>query len=233
MKYNEFKEVLETYNIEISENQYEKFLKYFEILIAENQKYNLTAITEVNEVFIKHFLDSVLCMNYAAISGKILDIGSGAGFPSIPLKILIPELEVVIIDALQKRITFLNYLVNQLEMKDVVLIHARAEEKIVDYRETFDFVTARAVANMQILSELCIPYLKVSGKFIVLKGSSGYEEVASASSALKKLGCELEVDQKYNLINDMGERTCFVFKKVKQTPKKYPRNFGQIKKSPL
>ncbi len=233
MEFTEFRSVLKEYNIEIDESQYNKFVTYYEFLVSENEKYNLTAITNKNDVFIKHFLDSLICLKHLDFKGKFLDIGSGAGFPSIPLKIIVPDLEVVIVDSLQKRIKFLEMLCEKLELEDVELIHGRAEEVVEEKRESFDFVTARAVASAQVLSELCIPYIKKGGKFLIFKGMNGQEEIDTASNALKKLGCKLMSTEEYELPDDYGKRTFFVFEKVSKTPADYPRHFSKIKSEPL
>ncbi len=233
MEYVEFEKILDEYNIKITMDQYEQFNKYFDFLVSENEKYNLTAITDREDVFIKHFLDSLICIEYIEKDSKFLDIGSGAGFPSIPLKILEPSLEIVIIDSLQKRIKFLEMLCEKLELKNVTLIHGRAEEVIDDFRETFDYVSARAVASAQVLSELCIPYIKVGGKFLMFKGMNGNEEVSNSLKAFKKLGGKLNFEKEYELVDDYGKRTFFIIEKIAATPKTYPRHFSQIKGSPL
>ncbi len=234
MDINEFKESLLQIGITLDEVQINQFELYYDFLVQENEKYNLTAITSKHEVFYKHFYDSIAISKFYEFNNqKICDIGSGAGFPSIPLKIVYQDLDVTIVDALGKRINFLKQLCEKLQLENVECIHARAEEYALKNREGFDLVTARAVANLQVLCELCIPLVKVGGIFFVPKGNMGYEEKESARNALKVLGCS-EVDSfAYELPYNYGERTCFVFEKVKVTPKKYPRNFGQIKKSPL
>ncbi len=230
----EFKNSLEQQGINITQKQLDKFEAYYEFLVAENEKYNLTAISDKKEVFYKHFYDSIAISNYYEFSNqRICDVGSGAGFPSIPLKIVYSDLDVVIVDSLGKRISFLKQLCEKLELKNVECVHARAEEYALNNRESFDLVTARAVASLPILCELCIPLVKLGGVFFVPKGSMGYEEKDAAKNALKSLGCVEKDSFSYELPFDYGERTCFVFEKVKATPKKYPRNFGQIKKRPL
>lgn len=234
MDINEFKKSLEEIGILLSDGQVEKFEVYYDFLVEENEKYNLTAITDKKEVFYKHFYDSIAISQYYDFNDqRICDVGSGAGFPSIPLKIVHENLNVVIVDALGKRINFLKQLVEKLNLKNVECIHARAEEYVKDARESFDCVTARAVAAMPVLCELCIPLVKKQGIFFVPKGSLGYDEKDEAQNALKVLGC-LEIESfSYDLPYGYGDRTCFVFEKIKATPKKYPRHFGQIKKKPL
>ncbi len=230
----EFKNHLEAIGITTTDKQLSRFETYFEFLVSENEKYNLTAISDKKEVFYKHFYDSIAISKFYEFKDQsICDVGSGAGFPSIPLKIIYEDLNVVIIDSLGKRIKFLDQLCEKLELENVECIHARAEEFASVRRESFDIVTARAVAALPILCELCIPLVKVGGVFFVPKGSMGYEEKEQAENALKVLGCKEVSNYKYELPFDYGERTCFVFDKIKKTQKMYPRNFGQIKKKPL
>ncbi len=229
-----FKEQLKDIGIDINNRQMELFDIYYQFLVEENEKYNLTAITDEKDVYFKHFYDSIATAQFFNFkSQKICDVGSGAGFPSIPLKIVFNDLDITIIDALNKRIKFLNELCEKLSLNDVKCIHVRAEEFAQTHRESFDIVTARAVAALPILSELCIPLIKIGGIFFVPKGSGGYSEKIAAQNAIKKLGCVEKDNFKYELPFDYGERTLFVFNKVTSTAKKYPRNFGQIKKSPL
>lgn len=234
MNYNVFIEELAKIGINITEEQMQKLELYYEILVFENEKYNLTALTSKKEVFYKHFYDSIAISKYFNFKDQsICDVGSGAGFPAIPLKIIFEDLNVTIIDALNKRINFLTMLCEKLALNDINCIHARAEEFAKEHRESFDLVTARAVANLQVLSELCIPLVKMNGCFFVPKGSNGFDELNDAKNAINKLGCKLIQSFEYELPFDYGNRTCFVFEKIKATPSKYPRNFGQIKNKPL
>lgn len=216
-------------NIELTDKQSKQFYKYYELLLQWNEKINLTAITECSSVYQKHFLDSLSLRD--VIPNKevsLLDVGSGAGFPSIPLKILYPNIKVTIIDALQKRINFLRILCEELEI-DVDLIHGRAEE--YDKKNTFDFVTARAVANLNVLSELCIPFAKVDGYFVSMKGPKYTEEVQQCQNAFEVLGGKLESIKNYHIQDE--QKTLLLIRKVKKTDDKYPRKFNQIKNRPL
>lgn len=226
------RELFKEYGFELTDQQLNQFETYFEFLVEWNEKINLTAITEKKEVYVKHFLDSLYATKALDFSDqKICDIGSGAGFPGIPLKILYPELELTIIDALNKRIKFLDLLCDALDIESNN-VHARAEEYIKEKRESYDVVFARAVARLNILSELCIPYVKMNGYFLALKGSDT-SEVVEGEKAIKILGGSIEEVITYVLPFDMGERNIVKVKKVKNTKNKYPRAFGKIKKMPL
>ena len=226
---NEHQNIFIDNGINLTEKQIEQFEKYYDLLIEWNEKINLTAIIDKKSVFQKHFLDSLSIGN--VLSNKnitLLDVGSGAGFPSIPLKILYPDIRVTIIDALQKRITFLGILCKALDI-EVELIHGRAEE--YDRKNDFDFVTARAVANLQLLSELCIPFVKVNGFFIAMKGPKYLEEVELCSNAFKILGAKMENTYSYSILDE--QRTLLLIKKITDTDNKYPRRFKLIKNRPL
>lgn len=224
-------ELLNKYNL--NSVQLSQFKKYYDFLIEENNKINLTAIVEETEAYIKHFYDSMLLSDYIELENKSLcDIGSGAGFPSIPLKILVPSIKITIIEPTLKRIKFLESLVSLLDLKDVTLINGRAEDEIVNRRESFDIVTARAVASLPILLELCVPYVKVNGVFASLKGYSYQEELDSSKNAIKVLCLETKVNE-YDLPLDMGKRSIIVFTKKQKTNKIYPRKYAMIKKKPL
>lgn len=215
--------------IELSEKQISQFEKYYELLVEWNEKINLTAITEKEMVYHKHFLDSLsLRRIFKNEPLTLLDVGSGAGFPSIPMKILFPEIRVTIIDALNKRINFLNILCNELSI-EVELIHGRAEE--FDKKNHFDFVTARAVANLTMLSELCIPFVKKNGYFISMKGPKYKEEINACTNAFSILGAELSNTVSYEILEE--KKTLLLIKKVNETSNKYPRKFNKIKNKPL
>lgn len=212
--------------------QKQQFQDYAKILLEWNQKMNLTTITALDDIYEKHFLDSIIPSFDTKIEGTFCDVGAGAGFPSIPLKIIYPEVKVTIVETLGKRITFLKALCETLQLQDVLCIHARAEDFAKDHRASFDIVSARAVANLPLLSELCIPLVKHGGRFLALKGANGDEEYALAKKAIQLLGCVLQQRDEKQL-SDGSKRVNFVFLKTKATPKKYPRAFAQMKKNPL
>jgi 16S rRNA (guanine527-N7)-methyltransferase len=229
----DFKVELEKLNISLDNDMLNKFELYYNKLIEVNSYMNLTAITEKDQVYLKHFYDSLTITK--AISGdnyNILDVGAGAGFPSVPLAIVKPNVNVTIIDSLNKRINFLNDLTKYIGIDNVVALHQRAEEYIKDKRESFDYVTARAVARLNVLSELCIPYVKVGGYFVALKGNDK-EEIDEARNAISILGGKIEKIINFLLPDDAGERNIVIIKKIKESPKKYPRIFKTIKDKPL
>lgn len=231
-KKEDFASVLKEHGIVLTKKQEEQFECYAKLLVEWNEKMNLTAITQIDEIYEKHFLDSILPLFDVSITGSLCDVGAGAGFPSIPLKIILPSLKVTIVETLAKRIHFLDVLCKELELEDVTLVHARAEEYGKEHREAFDVVSARAVANLSMLSELCIPMVKQNGMFLAMKGAQGEEEVKAATKAYTLLGCEKENGYERHL-SDGALRFNYVFRKVKPTPKKYPRAFAAIKKNPL
>lgn len=237
MNEQQFIEALRAKGIELSERQIEQFRTYFTELVEWNEKMNLTAITDEPSVYLKHFYDSISAAFYVDFKKEmtVCDVGAGAGFPSIPLKICYPQIELTIVDSLNKRITFLNHLADELQLANVHFVHARAEEfgKNKAYREQFDLVTARAVARLSVLSELCVPLVKKGGQFVAMKGAAGPEELVDAKSALNILGVELVEQFDFELPEEDSERTIYVFDKVKTTPKKYPRKPGTPNKSPL
>lgn len=212
---------------------HEKLCAYAEFLIEYNEKVNLTAIKEPEEIFIKHFLDSILIVNYVDIpqNSSLVDVGTGAGFPSVPLKIYRNDLKLTLVDSLNKRVTFLKSLCEKLSI-DCECVHSRAEElsRKEDYREKYDFAIARAVASLPVLYEYCLPYVKIGGKFIALKGPN--EEVSAGENALKVLKSRCLEVKNYNLING-DERRLILLEKISQVPTKYPRNSGQISKKSL
>ena len=212
----------------------ELFNKYYTFLVEENEKYNLTSITEKQEAYIKHFYDSIQlekAINLNEIT-TLCDVGSGAGFPSIPLKIMYPHLHITIIEPTLKRCNFLNQLVKLLNLQNVTIINDRAEN-MQNLRETFDIVCARAVASLPVLLELCVPLVKVNGKFMSLKGSSFHEELLSSKNAIKQLNIKVENVYEYELLNDYGKHSIITFSKDTKTNTKYPRKYSVIKNKPL
>ncbi len=207
----------------------EKLLKYRDFLIEENKKINLTAITEPEEIEIKHFKDSLTIKDY--VKGRVLDIGSGAGFPGIVLKIDNDNLDVTLIDSVRKKVNFMNEAIELLELKNIRAIHVRAEDYAKEEREKFDTVTSRAVSNLTTLSEYAIPFLKIGGRFIAMKGPKADLEVKKAQNAIKKLGGKIIEIKKLEF--DGNERNIVIIEKVKQTPKRYPRGQNKPLKNPI
>lgn len=237
MKTEEFYERLADLGYPLTEHQKKQYERYFELLVEWNEKINLTSITEKDEVYLKHFYDSIAPIVQSLIENRpirLLDIGAGAGFPSLPMKILFPELDVTIIDSLNKRINFLHLLAEELGLNGVHFYHGRAEDFAQDkaFRAQFDIVTARAVARMQVLSELTIPYLKVGGRLLALKASNAPEELEEAKNALNLLFSKVEDNLQYALPNG-DPRYITIVEKKKETPNKYPRKAGMPNKRPL
>ncbi|WP_042478383.1 16S rRNA (guanine(527)-N(7))-methyltransferase RsmG [Bacillus ndiopicus] len=237
MNEQQFIEALKAKGIELTDAQIAQFKKYFELLVEWNEKMNLTAITDLEGVYLKHFYDSISASFYFDFTKvtSVCDVGAGAGFPSLPIKICFPHLEITIVDSLNKRITFLNHLSEELGLKNVEFVHARAEEfgQNAKYREKFDVVTARAVARLSVLSELCVPLVKEGGQFVALKAAAGKQELAEAKKAITTFGAELKKEFLFELPVEESERTLYVFNKVKSTPKKYPRKPGVPNKTPI
>lgn len=224
----EFYQQLEQQHIFLSNHQKQQFDQYYRLLFQYNQVMDLTSVIEEEQVYERHFYDSLTIAFNKNFNGlKVCDVGSGAGFPAIPLKIVFPEMELTIIDSLTKRMNFLNEVVKQLDLKKVTIITARVEEMDASFRETFDIVMARAVARLNILLELCIPILKVNGIFIAMKGQKGQEELEEAQNAIQILNLKLNETQKLPFI------TNFYFLKQKKTSLQYPRRYSLIKKKPL
>lgn len=227
--------LLEKENIDLTDLQKEQFTKYFHLLIEWNEKMNLTAITEPKEVAIKHFYDSITFLMYVDVkeNAKVIDVGTGAGFPGIPLKIMRPDIKLTLLDSLNKRLTFLNEVCNNLGI-EAELIHKRAEEGGRDksLRESFDIATSRAVANMNTLSEYNMPYVKIGGKLVAMKGKAGKEELNNSRGAIRTLGGKIQNIFEFNLPNG-DERTIIVVDKTEHTSKQFPRQSAKIKNSPL
>jgi 16S rRNA (guanine527-N7)-methyltransferase len=231
-----FKQMLEEKGISLSPQQFDQFELYYQLLIEWNEKMNLTAITEKPDVYLKHFFDSITPAFYYDFSKpqSICDVGAGAGFPSIPLKICFPHLKVSIVDSLQKRITFLNHLASQLKLEDVAFYHDRAETfGRREVRESFDLVIARAVARLSVLSELCLPLVKVGGIFVAMKGASAQEELEQGKTAIHVLGGDVASVERFTLPIEESERTIIFIEKKRKTPKKYPRKPGVPNKLPI
>lgn len=231
------KKGIEDFGLEANEKVLSDFQEYKELLVEWNQKMNLTGIEDEKEVFIKHFLDSVSAVTKGYIQDgmSLIDVGTGAGFPGMPLKICLPELKVTLLDSLNKRINFLQEVASKLSIEDIEFIHGRAEDfgKNEDYREKFDIATARAVAGLPVLMEFCVPFIKVGGYFVCLKGPNANLELEESKKAMEVLGVEYiekidvklpEIDLNHNIL---------VFKKVKNTPSKYPRKAGKVSKNPI
>ena len=236
MTETEFINQLKEHGIELSTEQIGQFKTYFEMLVEWNQKINLTAVTEMKEVDLKHFYDSITPLLYADIEegASLCDVGAGAGFPSIPMKIIRPDLKVTIVDSLNKRITFLNELTTVLGLDKIHLVHDRAETfGQYGQRHMFDVVTARAVAQLNVLAELCLPLVRTGGQFIVMKGKKAMEEIEEAEFALDLLGGDIKKINSLTLPEEESERYIIVIDKVRKTPKKYPRKPGTPNKSPL
>lgn len=225
------KELFKKYNIDINEKERLLFNNYYNDLIEKNKVMNLTAITEKNEVYTKHFLDSVLSLKNIKDNSKLLDVGSGAGFPGIPLKILNNTLDITLLDSLNKRVNFLNEEIEKLGLSNIKAVHGRAEDYINVSRETFDYVVSRAVARLNTLLEYCLPYVKLGGYFIAYKSMDTDEEIDESKNALNILGGKIEKVDKINL--EGNDRTLIYIKKVKNTPKKYPRGQNKPKSLPL
>ena len=233
MDKNEFIENLKKLNIAVNDDILYKLDTYYKMLISYNMHTNLTRITDEKEVYLKHFYDSLTIIKTVNLNNQtLLDIGTGAGFPGLVLKIVFPKLKVTLLDSLNKRILFLKDVIEELGLNDIGVIHARAEEYANDHREKFDIVTSRAVANLNVLSELCIPYIKVGGNFISMK-SNAFDEIKSAEKSIKTLGCVIKETVIFELPKEKSKRTLINIQKVQETDVKYPRKFSEIKKKPL
>ena len=227
----EIKEIFKKNNIALSEEQEEKFLKYYDFLVSENQKYNLTAITSREDVFYKHFLDSVLPESEITKNARIIDIGSGAGFPAVPLKIVRPDLKFTLIDSLNKRVNFLNQLFSLLELSNIRAIHARAEDFIKGNRESYDFAVARAVAPLNTLLEYMVPYLKIGGRCLIYKSQKMEEEIKETKKAMEILSVRIVKVLEYELGD--ATRKILIVEKLEKTNEKYPRGKNLPKLKPL
>lgn len=222
-------------NIVFTEEQLQKFYKYMNLLIEWNEKINLTAIVEPKEIILKHFIDSLTIIKYIELNKSVIDIGTGAGFPGIPIKIMREDLDITLLDSLNKRIHFLNEVIQKLELKNITAVHARIEEyaKNKQYRETFDIATSRAVANMTTLSEYMLPMVALKGKAICMKGSEIRDEISKSKNSIKVLGGEIAKIEEFTLPKSDNKRNLILIKKERQTPGKYPRKPGIPSKEPL
>ena len=221
----------------LSNAQSEQFEKYFELLVDWNEKINLTAITEEYDVITKHFLDCLMCEKSGVISNDttVIDVGTGAGFPGIPIKIATPGVKVTLLDSLAKRLNFLSEVISELKLENIITVHARAEDGGRDksLREKFDVAVSRAVANLSTLSELCLPFVKVGGYFVSMKGPGAEEEIAAAKNAIKILGGEIEKVIPYDIPTTDLQHNLVVIRKISPIPDKYPRQAPKPAKMPL
>ena len=237
MNTEQFIQLLAEKGISLTPFQLQQFETYYEMLVDWNERMNLTAITEKEDVYLKHFYDSVTAGFYFNFNQelRICDVGAGAGFPSIPIKIAFPKIHVTIVDSLNKRINFLQSLAHELKLDHVQFIHDRAETfaHLPEHREAYDVVTARAVARMSVLSELCLPLVKKDGVFIAMKGAGGKEEIQSGKKAISLLGGSLKESFSFTLPFEESERNIYLIEKLKQTPKKYPRKPGTPNRNPI
>ena len=235
--FTKFKSILEQWNIPFSEKQQEQLAVYYEMLVEKNKVMNLTAITEFEDVLEKHFLDSIAAGRYVDLSKdlSVIDLGTGAGFPGMPLKILFPNLKITLADSLNKRILFLNEVIGALGLEDVTTVHGRAEDLAANraYREQYDVCVSRAVANLSTLSEYCLPFVKLGGTFISYKSGAIEEELSDAKKAIFLLGGQIKEVIPFQLDGTDISRSFVLIGKEKKTPKAYPRKSGTPSKKPL
>ena len=229
-----FDELSKKININLNANQISKFILYKNLLKEWNEKINLTAIIEDEEIILKHFIDSLTVVEYIKENTSIIDVGTGAGFPGIPVKIVKENTKITLLDSLNKRLNFLNEVIDKCELNDISTVHGRAEDfgNNKEYREKYDIAVARAVANLSTLTELCLPFVKVGGRFIAMKGSN-IDEIEEAKKAIEILGGKIEKIDKIILPNSDIERNIIIIKKVKNTPKRYPRKAGVPANKPI
>lgn len=232
-----FKEILSQWNLELTEQKEKQFGMFYDLLIEKNKVMNLTAITEFDEVIVKHFLDSISLCNYCDLTKdmNVIDLGTGAGFPGIPLKIMFPNLKMTLADSLNKRILFLNEVIDQLQLSEINTVHGRAEDLASDinYREQYDLCVSRAVANLSTLSEYCLPFVKMNGTFISYKSGEVEQEVAASKNAMFLLGGKVQDVIQFQLADSENSRSFVIINKIKKTPRTYPRKAGTPTKNPL
>ena len=235
----EFAEIMQEYanEIEISldKQQIDKFYTYMKLLLEWNEKINLTAIIQPEEIILKHFIDSMTIAPYLEKNAKLIDVGTGAGFPGIPLKIIREDIQITLLDSLNKRINFLNHVIKQLQLTNIQTIHSRVEELGKDkrYRENFHYATSRAVANLSTLAEYLIPLVKIEGCCISMKGANIQEEIQKSKNAISLLGGKIEKIKEFQLPKSDMDRNLVIIRKVKNTPSKYPRKAGLPTKDPI
>lgn len=232
---NKMQEYAKKINVELNEEQINKFYKYMNLLLEWNEKINLTAITDKEEIILKHFIDSLTINKFIGQSTSIVDVGTGAGFPGIPIKILRDDVDMVLLDSLNKRIKFLDMVIEELKLNNIETVHSRAEDFAhkKEYREKFDIVTSRAVANLTTLSEYMIPLAKINGKCIAMKGPDAEEELITSKKAIEVLGGKYNKSDVFNLPNSDIKRNNIIIDKIKETPKRYPRKAGIPSKEPI
>lgn len=239
---NRLKDICNSINIEITDSQIDQFNRYYEMFVEKNKVMNLTAITEINDVIVKHFVDSIAVIPYLKDMGielnndlRIIDIGTGAGFPGLPLKIMIPDAEFTLLDSLNKRVGFLNEVISELNLKQINAVHGRAEDLAADkmYREKYNLCISRAVANLSTLSEYCLPFVKKDGFFISYKAGDSEEEINNSKNAIKLLGGKINKVEDFILPESDAQRVFVFIKKLENTDKKYPRKAGVPAKKPL
>lgn len=239
MSFDKFKKEMENHlnflNINLNNEQIKQFYEFMNLLIEKNKVMNLTGITEPKEIILKHFIDSLTILKHIEENNRVIDIGTGAGFPGIPLKIAQNSLEMTLLDSLNKRINFLNEVIDITKLDKVRTIHGRAEDfgQNLEYREKFDVAVSRAVAPLNILIEYMLPFIKIGGKCICMKGNNCEEEIENAKNAIEILGGKIEQIEKINLSKSDNKRTILVIKKIKKTDKQYPRKAGIPTKKPI
>ena len=225
------------YNVTLSDNKIQQFITYYEMLIEKNKVMNLTAITEYEDVVYKHFADSISILKYFDFKNykNMIDVGTGAGFPGIPLKIVLPEIEICLMDSLNKRISFLNEVITELKLQKISAVHGRAEDlgRNKNYREKFDVCVSRAVANLSTLTEYCTPFLKKNGYFISYKSGNIDDEIINCKNAFTQLNCTPESIEKFNIEGTDYNRSLVIIKKTGNTGSQYPRKSGTPAKKPL